>query len=82
MITCVPQGKTPPEGTPGVETDNGKDYREEYRDEWKASVEISQKFDEMLFDLRKYGFTIIAASNYRRFIFGIFFYSTGSFYIC
>ena len=64
-----------------METDNGKDYREEYRDEWKASVEISQKFDEMLFDLRKYGFTIIVL-NYRRFIFGIFFYSTGSFYIC
>lgn len=28
-------------------------------DEWKTSTEVSQKFDEFLIDLRKYGFTIL-----------------------
>lgn len=31
----------------------------EYTDEWKTSVETSQKFDDMLVDLRKYGFSIL-----------------------
>ena len=30
-----------------------------FLEEWKPSVEMSSKFDEMLVDLRKYGFSII-----------------------
>ena len=31
-----------------------------YLEEWKKSTELSMKFDSILMDLRKYGFTIIA----------------------
>ena len=31
-----------------------------YLEEWKQSTELSMKFDSVLIDLRKYGFTIIA----------------------
>jgi hypothetical protein len=37
----------------------GGEKSDVYVDEWKVAVETSQKFDEMLVDLRKYGFSIL-----------------------
>ena len=45
-----------PLGT-GKKADSGEPV--DYTDEWKTAVETSQKFDEMLVDLRKYGFSIL-----------------------